>query len=68
MHFASEIFLLNEREALAAQIIREMVTQNPENIRGWRLLERISNTEAERVSVRSKILALDPKNPELKEN
>jgi hypothetical protein len=65
MHFASEIFLVNDREDLAAQIISEMVTQNPENIRGWRLLDRISDTEAKRVSTRSKILALDPKNPEL---
>ena len=65
MHLASEIFLVNDREDLAAQIISEMVTQNPENIRGWRLLDRISDTEAKRVSTRSKILALDPKNPEL---
>ena len=68
MHFASEIFLLNDREDLAAQIISAMVTLNPENIRGWRLLDRVSDTEAERVSTRSKILALDPKNPELQKN
>ena len=43
-----------------------MVEQNPEKITGWRLLEDVSKTVADKVVIRAKIRALDPKNPDLK--
>jgi len=66
MKYAAEIFIQNQREDLATKIIREMVEQNPEKIAGWRLLEQVSQTEADKIAIRAKIRALDPKNPELK--
>ena len=66
MRYAAQTFIENQREDLATPIIRQMVEQNPGNLAGWRLLERVSKTEAEKAEIRAKILALDPKNPELK--
>ena len=64
MRYAAEIFIQNDREDLATPIIREMVEQNPEKIAGWRLLEQVSKTETDKVAIRTKIRALDPKNPD----
>jgi hypothetical protein len=66
MKYAAEIFIQNQREDLATPIIREMVEQNPEKIAGWRLLEQVSKVEADKIAIRTKIRALDPKNPDLK--
>jgi hypothetical protein len=66
MQYAAEIFIQNQRVDLATTIIREMVEQNPEKIAGWRLLEQVSKREADKVVIRAKIRALDPKNPDLK--
>jgi len=66
MQYAAEIFIQNQREDLATKIIRKMVEQNPEKIAGWRLLEQVSKTEADKIAIRANIRALDPKNPELK--
>ena len=63
MRYATQTFIENQREDLATPIIRQMVEQNPGNLAGWRLLERVSKTEAEKAEIRAKILALDPKNP-----
>jgi O-antigen ligase len=68
MSYAAEIFLQNKREDLARPIIMDMVEQNPENIVGWRLFERVSQSGAETAKAHAKILALDPKNPELKKS
>ena len=65
MRYAAEIFIQNDREDLATPIIRQMVEQNPEKIAGWRLLEQVSKTEADKAEARAKILTLDPKNPDL---
>ena len=65
MQNAAEIFIQNERVDLATPIIREMVEQNPEKIAGWRLLEQVSKTEADKAEARAKILTLDPRNPDL---
>ena len=64
MYYAVDIFRQNERFELAFPIIKEMISQNPENIRGWRLLEQISQSDAEKAEARLRILALDPKNPQ----
>lgn len=66
MQYAAEIFIQNQREDLATTIIREIVEQNPQKIAGWRLLEQVSKTEADKIAIRAKIRALDPKNPDLK--
>lgn len=66
MRYAAETFIENQREDLATPIIRQMAEQNPGNPAGWRLLERVSKTEADKAEIRAKIRALDPKNPELK--
>jgi hypothetical protein len=66
MRYAAETFIQNQREDLATPIIRQMVEQNPGNLAGWRLLEGVTKTEADKAEIRAKILALDPKNPELK--
>jgi len=66
MRYAAQTFIENQREDLATPIIRQMVEQNPGNLAGWRLLERVSKTETEKAEIRAKILALDPKNPDLK--
>jgi hypothetical protein len=65
MHNAVELYTANSLEDLALKITKVMVTESPENIRGWRLLERASSSEIEKELARSKIRALDPKNPEL---
>ena len=65
MHNAVEIYNSNSLEDLALRITRTMVEENPENIRGWRLLELTSSNELEKELARSKIRDLDPKNPEL---
>jgi len=65
MRYAAQTFIENQREDLATPIIRQMVEQNPGNLAGWRLLEGVSKTEAEKAEIRAKIRALDPKNPEL---
>jgi O-antigen ligase len=65
MHNAVEIYKSNSLDDLALKITRVMVKENPENIRGWRLLERTSSNELEKELARSKIRDLDPKNPEL---
>jgi len=65
MQNAAEIFIQNQRVDLATLIIREMVEQNPEKIAGWRLLEQVSKTEADKAKMRDKIRSLDPKNPDL---
>jgi len=63
MHYASEIFLANNLNNLAASIINEMVEQNPDNIRGWLLLEKVSKSEISLAKIRAKLQILDPKNP-----
>lgn len=65
MRYAAEIFIRNDREDLATPIIRQMVEQNPEKIAGWRMLEQVSKTEADKAEARAKILTLDPRNPDL---
>jgi len=66
MQNTAEIFIQNQREALATTIIREMVEQNPEKIAGWRLLVQVSKTESDKIAISAKIRALDPKNPDHK--
>jgi hypothetical protein len=68
MHNAVEIYKSNSLDDLALKITRVMVNENPGNIRGWRLLEKSSASELEKVTARTKIRALDPKNPELSKN
>ena len=62
MAYAAQIFIDNERQDLAIPIIRDMVKENPAKIAGWRLLERVSTSEAEKSQIRAKILSLDPRN------
>jgi hypothetical protein len=64
MAYAAQIFIQNERQDLAIPIIRDMVKENPAKIAGWRLLEQVSTTEAEKSQIRAKILSLDPRNLE----
>lgn len=68
MHNAVEIYNSNSLDDLALKITRVMVKENPENIRGWRLLEKSRASEFEKDAARAKIRALDPKNPELSKN
>lgn len=68
MEYASKIFLENKLQNLALPIIRVMVEENPENIRGWKLLEGASDLEAEKLLARLRIRALDPWNPEFKDD
>jgi hypothetical protein len=64
MYYAVDIFRQNERFELALPIIKEMISQSPENIRGWKLLEQVSQSDTEKAEARLRILVLDPKNPQ----
>ena len=67
MEIADQVFVQNERSDLALRLVRDMVRENPENIRGWRLLLATSNQSVEKSLARKRILELDPKNPKLAE-
>jgi hypothetical protein len=67
MEIAAQVFVQNERSDLALRLVRDMVRENPENIRGWRLLLATSNQSVEKSLARKRILELDPKNPKLAE-
>lgn len=68
MENAAEIYLSNSLDVMALRITRAMVSENPENIRGWNLLERISSNEFDKRLAQLKIRDLDPKNPEWNKN
>ena len=66
MEYAARIFIDNDRVDLAIQILRTMVRDSPDNVRGWKLIATYSPYESERLSAMELIRLKDPKNPDLK--
>ena len=60
MDYASQIFIANGLTGFALQLARDMVTANPENVRGWKLLEELGTSESEIALARVRIQQLDP--------
>jgi hypothetical protein len=66
MEYAARIFIENDRVDLAIQILRTMVRDSPDNVRGWKLIATYSPYESERLSAMEWMRLKDPKNPDLK--